>query len=86
MSVHLIPEHGQAYFTCDFIGGAPGRRSACREAASVRPEQGGLWLDAAACVPSGWTRSAGGHLRPDHATAVPAEGRVAGLTWSGVAS
>ena len=36
MSVYVIPEHQTSYFTCDFIGGKPEHRSACRAGVSVR--------------------------------------------------
>ena len=87
MSVYVIPEHQASYFTCDFIGGKPEHRSACRAGVSVRSDQGALWLDPAATdLPVGWLRSGGGHLCPDHADRVPKHGHVASLVFSGTAS
>lgn len=87
MSVHVIPEHQTSYFTCDFIGGKPEHRSACRTGVSVRSDQGALWLDpSTAALPAGWVRSGGGHLCPDHADRSPKDGHVASLTFSGSAT
>ena len=87
MSVHVIPGHGSAYFNCDFIGGKPEHRSACRAAITVRSDQGALWLDpSTAELPVGLVSSGGGHLCEEDAHRVPKDGHVASLTFSGSAS
>lgn len=87
MSVYVIPEHQTSYFTCDFIGGKPEHRSACSVGISVRSDQGALWLNASTeGLPTGWVRSGGGHLCPDHAHRVPKDGHVASLVFSRTAS
>lgn len=87
MSVYVIGEHQTSYFTCDFIGGTPEHRSACRAGVSARADQTALWLDpSSADLPTGWVRSGGGHLCPDHADRVPKDGHVAALIFSGSAS
>lgn len=87
MSIYVIAKHGSAYFTCDFIGGKPEHRSACRAAITVRSNQGALWLDpSCAELPTGWVRASGGHLCGEHAGRVPTDGHVAALTFSGSAS
>jgi uncharacterized protein YbdZ (MbtH family) len=87
VSVYVIPEHQTSYFTCDFIGGKPERRSGCRAGVSVRSEQGALWLDpATADLPDGWIASGGGHLCADHVERVPQDGHVAAVVFSGSAS
>lgn len=86
MSVYVIPEHQTSYFTCDFIGGRPEHRSACRAGVSVRADQSALWLDPLTSeLPVGWVRSSGGHLCPDHADRVPQDGQVAALVFAGSA-
>lgn len=78
MSVHVVTEHQVAYFTCDNLSGKPEHRSLCRAAQSVRPEQGGLWMDPADVVPDGWTRAGGAHMCPEHEGSTS----VASLVWS----
>lgn len=87
MSVYVIPEHQTSYFTCDFIGGKPEHRSACRAGVSVRADQSALWLDpVTAELPVEWVRSGGGHLCPDHADRVPNDVHVAAVVFAGIAS
>lgn len=87
MSVYVIPEHQSAKFDCDFIGGRPEHRSACRASEWTRLDQGTLWLEPSTVeMPVGWVRSGGGHLCADHADRVPNDGHVAALTFSGSAS
>ncbi|MEP9385518.1 hypothetical protein [Nocardioides sp. KR10-350] len=87
MSVYIIPEHQAAKFDCDFIGGRPGHRSACRASTWAQPDQDALWLDPSTVeLPRGWVRSGGGHLCADHAGRVPKDGHVSALTFAGSAS
>jgi hypothetical protein len=82
VSVHALPAYQSAYFTCDFIGGKPGHRSACRAATTVRLDQGDLFLTADwADPPEGWNSHDGGHLCPDHTARVPKDGQVSSFTF-----
>jgi hypothetical protein len=75
-----MSEHGAAYFSCDYVGGKPEHRTTCREAVTVRPDQGALWIDSGAVIPDGWSAAMGGHLCSDH-VGLPNGGHMATLIF-----
>lgn len=73
-----MPDHGSIAYTCDYI--AHNTFRGCTAVEIIRPDT--LWLNPRDQVPDGWRREAGGHLCPEHVTAVTqGKGRRASIVW-----